>query len=64
MEASFSRTRGSVDLERDLLAGVYLPGTKILPSAELGRLEGFSNCVPLSESPPASASPAIAPDLR
>ena len=53
MEASFSRTRGSVDLERDLLAGVYLPGTITLPSAELGRLDGGSNCVPLSDMSPA-----------
>jgi hypothetical protein len=60
-EFSFTSTRGSVDFERDLLAGWYLPGTMILPSAELGRLDGFSNCVPLSESPPAGSplSPAI-----
>ena len=57
--ASFTKTRGSVDFERE--AGLYLPGTKILPSAELGRLDGFSNWVPLSESPP-TVSPAMAID--
>ena len=33
-----------------------MPGTRTLPSAEVGRLDCFSNCVPLSVSPP---SPGI-----
>jgi hypothetical protein len=37
---------------------LYFPTTSTFPSAEFGRLDGFSNCVPLSQS-----SPSIWPGL-